>query len=370
LPSSCAKRPDRAFLRLAFAGTPEFAARALAALDQAGHQLVLVLTQPDRPGGRGMRSQASAVKRYAEQRGLPLFQPSSVKSEEALEPIRAAQPEALIVAAYGLILPAPMLALAPYGALNIHASLLPRWRGAAPIQRAILAGDKETGISIMQMDAGLDTGPVFVRAPLPILDDDDAGALHERLAALGARLMVETLEGLTAGRVAAQPQPETGATYARKIGKEEAFLDWSLAATDLERSVRAFRPAPGAAARLEGETIKLWRARVREGKGKARAARAKCLRRRTRASWSPAVRKRWRCSNCSARAGAGCLRRISCGAALSRPARASGEAHSRAGTRAARRNEDGGARSGWPQLGGAIRWNRRGRQRNAACRAA
>jgi len=200
----------------------------------AGHDVALVLTQPDRPAGRGLRPAPSAVKRLATQRGLTLFQPQSLKTPEDAQRVTQARADALVVAAYGLILPPNVLKAAPHGALNIHASLLPRWRGAAPIQRALLAGDRETGVSIMQMDAGLDTGPVLSRHPLPIAADDDAGTLHDKLAAIGAEAMVSALADVEAGRA---------------------------------RAVRAFRPAPGAFALLDGEPVKIWRARVVDQSG-------------------------------------------------------------------------------------------------------
>src|SRR5690349_5338250 len=199
-PSSCANRPDRAFLRLIFAGTPEFAEQALAALQAAGHDIALVMTQPDRPAGRGQRPLESAVKRLAQSQGLRLWQPETLREPGAVERIRDAQADALVVAAYGVLLPPSLLKVGRFGALNIHASLLPRWRGAAPIQRAILAGDRETGVSIMQMDEGLDTGPVLAERRIGIEPQDDAGTLHDKLATLGARLMVETLVELAAGR--------------------------------------------------------------------------------------------------------------------------------------------------------------------------
>ena len=239
----------------------------MARLLDAGHDVALVLTQPDRPAGRGLRAAPSAVKLLATQRGLPLFQPLSLKTPPDAARVMAAQPDVLVVAAYGLILPPPVLEAAPQGALNIHASLLPRWRGAAPIQRALLAGDSETGISIMQMDAGLDTGPVLSRHPLAIASDDDAGTLHDKLAALGAEAIVATLADVEAGRARALPQPASGATYARKIDKRETHLDWTQSASALERAVRAFRPIPGAHALLHAETVKIWRARVRDLQG-------------------------------------------------------------------------------------------------------
>jgi methionyl-tRNA formyltransferase len=206
-----------------------------------------------------MQSTASAVKRAALEHGLEVFQPERLDAS-AQAHVRGARPDALIVAAYGLLLPATLLGIAPLGALNIHASLLPRWRGAAPIERALLAGDTETGISIMRMDEGLDTGPVLARHRLSISASDDAGSLRDGLAALGAEAIVATLADLEAGRATAQPQPQEGATYARKIRREDARLDWSRPAVELERAVRAFRPSPGAATTLEGEAIKVWRA--------------------------------------------------------------------------------------------------------------
>ena len=208
----------------------------------------------------------SAVKSFAAAQGLDLLQPAALKGEETLARLRAIGADATVVAAYGLILPIAALQAAPH-ALNIHASLLPRWRGAAPIQRALLAGDAKSGISIMQMDAGLDTGPVLMREEVAIAADDDAGTLHDRLAQLGARLIVRALSELAAGRLQAAPQDDRLATYAAKIEKRETVLDWTRPAVELERAVRAFRPSPGAQASLNGERLKLWRARVAEGAG-------------------------------------------------------------------------------------------------------
>jgi len=207
------------------------------------------------------------VKKFALARGLPVFQPQSLQDAAALECISAARPEVVVVAAYGLILPPRALMLAPLGALNIHASLLPRWRGAAPIQRALLAGDRETGITIMQMDAGLDTGPMLSRLPLAISDDDDAQTLHDKLAALGAEAIVHALAELAAGRAEPSPQPAQGASYAKKISKEEAEINWAQPCADVERRLRALRPAPGARTLLRGEAIKLWRGRCMQGSG-------------------------------------------------------------------------------------------------------
>jgi methionyl-tRNA formyltransferase len=255
-------------MRLVFAGTPEFARRSLAAILDAGHEVALVLTQPDRPSGRGMRPAESVVKQLARERALAVFQPATLRDPEGLARIVAAQPRVLVVAAYGLILPQAVLDCAPLGALNVHASLLPRWRGAAPIQRAILAGDRESGITIMKMDAGLDSGPMLAQSAIPITEDDDAGTLHDRLASLGAEMIVAALAAVETGRVSCTPQPATGVTYARKIDKAESVLDWSRPASELARAVRAFRPAPGATSSLAGATVKIWHARVEQGTGK------------------------------------------------------------------------------------------------------
>ncbi|MEW5863137.1 MAG: methionyl-tRNA formyltransferase [Pseudomonadota bacterium] len=254
-------------MRLVFAGTPAFAAAALEALLAAGHEVALVLTQPDRGAGRGLRPAPSPVKRLALERGLSVHQPASLREPGALAPIAAARPEAIVVAAYGLLLPRALLALAPHGAINIHASLLPRWRGAAPIQRALLAGDAETGITIMQMDEGLDTGPILAQRRIPIGPQDDAQTLHDRLAALGAEMIVRTLADIAAGRARAVPQPQEGVSYAPKITKDEAVIDWSQPCAEIERRIRALRPAPGARTRLRGEVLKLWRGECVEGSG-------------------------------------------------------------------------------------------------------
>ena len=245
-------------MKLVFAGTPEFAACALKAILAAGHQVTLVLTRPDRPAGRGMALRPSPVKEVAVASGIDVFQPPTLKKDPvAWERIRAAGAEAMVVAAYGLILPQAVLDIPRFGCLNIHASLLPRWRGAAPIQRAILAGDAESGVCIMQMEAGLDTGPVLRSGRLPLAADETAGSLHDKLAELGACLVVEALAGLPGAPV---PQPDDGVTYAAKIDKAEAQLDWRSPAGQLERQVRAFNPFPGAVATLDGVPIKVWRA--------------------------------------------------------------------------------------------------------------
>lgn len=254
-------------MRIVFAGTTEFAARALGALFDAGHQIPLVLTQPDRPAGRGMHPKASAVKRHGLDRGLEVHQPASFNEPGALAPIAAASPELLVVAAYGLILPQAVLDSARLGALNIHASLLPRWRGAAPIQRAMLAGDRETGITIIRMDAGLDTGPMLAQAVLAIDEADDAGDLEDKLAELGARMIVDVVARLAAGDVHPITQPAEGVRYAAKIEKHETVLDWTRPAGELSRAIRAFRPLPGAATYLGGEALKIWRAQPTEASG-------------------------------------------------------------------------------------------------------
>jgi len=252
-------------VRIIFAGTPPFAAAALNALADAGHDIVLVLTQPDRPAGRGMKLTPSAVKQAALARGLPVSQPPSLKTPEAQAELRAADADVMVVAAYGLILPQAVLDLPRLGCLNIHASLLPRWRGAAPIQRAILAGDTETGITIMQMDAGLDTGAMLSKTVVPIRDSDTAASLHDILAEVGARAVVAALANDPA-RVA-QIQDDAQATYAAKLTKEEAQLNWGEPADRLARAVRAYNPVPGAWTLLGGAPLKIWQARSCSGSG-------------------------------------------------------------------------------------------------------
>jgi methionyl-tRNA formyltransferase len=253
-------------MRVIFAGTPEFARAALEQLLAAGFTVPLVLTQPDRPAGRGMKLQASPVKQCALDHGIPVAQPRSLRLDgkypddaaAARDVLLAAQADVMVVAAYGLILPQWVLDLPPRGCLNIHASLLPRWRGAAPIHRAIEAGDAETGITIMQMDAGLDTGPMLLRERLAIAPADTTATLHDRLAALGGRMVVEALELAACGGLRAEPQPPEGVTYAHKIEKAESTIDWSLPATLIGQRIRAFDPFPGASTECAGETIKVW----------------------------------------------------------------------------------------------------------------
>jgi methionyl-tRNA formyltransferase len=248
-------------MKVIFAGTPEFAAQALQAIIDAGHQVSLVLTQPDRPAGRGLAMQASAVKQCAQAAGIEVFQPVSLKDAATQARILAVGADIMVVAAYGLILPQAVLDMPRLGCINIHASLLPRWRGAAPIQRAILAGDKETGVCIMQMEAGLDTGPILSSAALSITNDDTSLTLHNKLASLGAQLIVDAL-----ARLPLSPclQPTAGVTYADKIGKCEAALDWRQPAVDLKRHVQAFNPFPGAFSSLAGSTLKIWAVELSE----------------------------------------------------------------------------------------------------------
>ena len=253
-------------MKLIFAGTPEFAAQALSAIVAAGHDVALVLTQPDRPAGRGMSLQPSAVKKVALEHGIEVFQPLTLKDAEAQARVAAVGAEVMVVAAYGLILPQAVLDMPRFGCINIHASLLPRWRGAAPIQRALLAGDAETGVCIMQMEAGLDTGPVLLRGAFPIAANDTTATLHDRLAGLGASLCVEALGKLP---LPAEPQPAAGVTYAHKIEKAEAQIDWTRPAAELDRHIRAFNPFPGAQAQFAGQTVKLWQARPVAGSGPA-----------------------------------------------------------------------------------------------------
>jgi methionyl-tRNA formyltransferase len=255
-------------LRVVFAGTPAFALPPLAAL-QSAHALVGVMTQPDRPAGRGRQLAASPVCAWARAQGLPVLQPLRLRGPQGelaptLEQLRAWRPDVIVVVAYGLILPREILQLPRFGCLNIHASLLPRWRGAAPIQRAIEAGDTVSGVSIMQMDEGLDTGAVLGESQVPILSSDTAGTLHDRLAEAGAPLLLAVLEALEKGTAVARPQPLDGVTHAAKLGRAESRIDWSLAAEVLDRRIRAFNPWPMAETGLAGETVKLLMSRVGE----------------------------------------------------------------------------------------------------------
>lgn len=260
-------------MKIVFAGTPEFAAVALKALHEAGFEIVLVLTQPDRPAGRGMQMHASAVKQFALQHQIPVAQPISLRldgkypddAQQAHMLLQNTPHDVMVVAAYGLILPTSVLGIPPLGCVNIHGSLLPRWRGAAPIHRAIESGDSTTGITIMQMEQGLDTGPMLAIESIPIAPDDSTGRLHDALATLGGEMIVKVLRQMEQGPMHAIVQPEQGVTYAAKISKEEAALDFNLSALALDRKIRAFNPFPGANANLDGAIVKIWRAEIIAG---------------------------------------------------------------------------------------------------------
>jgi len=245
-------------LNLIFAGTPEFAARSLQALLDSPHTVRAVYTQPDRPAGRGRKLKASPVKALALAHEIPVRQPKTLRNAEAQAELAALDADLMIVVAYGLLLPREVLQAPRLGCLNVHASLLPRWRGAAPIQRAILAGDSETGVTIMQMDEGLDTGDMLLKARTPIRDDDTAQTLHDRLAELGAQALLDALEGLQAGSLRPQPQDDSQATYAAKLDKAEARIDWRRPATELARQVRAFNPWPVAYTSYKGQNLRIW----------------------------------------------------------------------------------------------------------------
>jgi len=256
-------------MRIIFAGTPEFASRALAALILKGHDIPLVLTQPDRPAGRGMKPTPSPVKQLAIQHHIEVLQPTTLKDAAIQEKLAGTGADVMVVAAYGLLLPGAVLTIPPLGCLNIHASLLPRWRGAAPIQRALLAGDRESGISIMQMDEGLDTGSVLLKAFVDIDDEETAQTLHDKLADLGATLIVESLDKIATGELTAQAQNDAEATYAAKLTKAEARLDWHKSPEELARAVRAYNPFPVAQMAVNGELIRIWKAvpeRAAQGK--------------------------------------------------------------------------------------------------------
>lgn len=249
-------------LRIIFAGTPEFAAIALCALVHSEHEVIAVYTQPDRPAGRGRKLRASPVKEAAIENKIPVFQPESLKDSDAQDLLRSFNADAMIVAAYGLILPQVVLDLPRLGCLNIHASLLPRWRGAAPIQRAIAAGDTESGITIMQMNAGLDTGDILQLAPCAILEKDSGGDLHDRLADIGAKAILDTLDLLDREKINPVRQDDTLATYAHKLDKKEALIDWQNSATEIDRVIRAFNPWPVAFTYLNNKTLRIWEAQA------------------------------------------------------------------------------------------------------------
>ncbi|MFV8572240.1 methionyl-tRNA formyltransferase [Marinobacter sp. SBS5] len=251
-------------MRIVFAGTPDFAAIALKAILETGHTVVGVYSQPDRPAGRGRKLMPSPVKQVALDADIPVFQPQSLKPEEAQQELAALKPDVMIVAAYGLILPKAVLDIPIHGCLNIHASLLPRWRGAAPIQRAIAAGDAETGITIMQMDVGLDTGDMLLKTATPINPDDTGGSLHDRLADMGGEAIVDALGKLRQGALTGEPQNDDEACYAHKLSKEEGHIDWTKSAADIERLIRAFNPWPGTFTDLGEQRIRLHQAQAFE----------------------------------------------------------------------------------------------------------
>lgn len=249
-------------MKILFAGTPAFAVPSLLACLDSGHTVCGVFTQPDRPAGRGRQTTPAAVKSLASARGLPVFQPASLRGTEEQEHLRTLGADLMVVVAYGLILPSAVLMIPRLGCINVHASLLPRWRGAAPIQRAILAGDRETGITIMQVEPKLDAGPMYLRRSCPIHLAESAGELHDRLSALGAEALIETLAAIDSGAAKPEPQDESLVTYAEKLTKQEAWLDWEQPATVLERQVRAFNPWPVTETSLDSQTLRIWRAEV------------------------------------------------------------------------------------------------------------
>lgn len=249
-------------LKLIFAGTPDFAARHLAALLSSGHEVVAVYTQPDKPAGRGQKLTASPVKELALAHDLPVYQPASLRNEAAQAELAALGADLMVVVAYGLILPKTVLDTPRLGCINVHGSLLPRWRGAAPIQRSIWAGDAETGVTIMQMDVGLDTGAMIRKVTCPIASDETSASLYDKLAGLGPQALVDTLDAMAAGDTAAEPQDDALANYAEKLSKEEARIDWSMDAVAIERCIRAFNPWPISWFEVAGQTVKVWQAEV------------------------------------------------------------------------------------------------------------
>jgi len=256
-------------LNLIFAGTPEFAAIQLQALLGSRHRVIACYTQPDRPAGRGRKLTPSPVKALAQEHGIPVYQPVNFKNADDVAQLQALNADLMVVVAYGLILPKAVLDAPRLGCINVHASILPRWRGAAPIQRAIAAGDRETGVTLMQMDVGLDTGAMLLKVTTPISADDTGGSLHDRLAQIGAPALLETLEQLAAGAAKPQAQENSLATYAHKLTKEEAKLDWTRSAADLHNLIRAFNPWPVTHTELDGDTIRVWKAERQTGNHQA-----------------------------------------------------------------------------------------------------
>ncbi len=251
-------------MNIIFAGTPIFAQITLEALIHSSHHVVAVYTQPDRPAGRGLKTTAGPVKELALAYNVPVYQPTSLKGETEQDQLTQFKAEVMVVVAYGLLLPVPVLSIPRFGCINIHPSLLPRWRGAAPIQRTIYAGDTETGVTIMQMDAGLDTGPILLQRPCPLDEDETSSTLHDKLATLGAKTLLDTLNLLAQGKIEAKPQDNSLATYAQKISKEEALIDWHQPAIEIEHAVRAFNPWPVAFTTWQGQNLRIWMAKAIE----------------------------------------------------------------------------------------------------------
>ena len=249
-------------MRIIFAGTPAFAVFALSALIESPHEIVAVYTQPDKPAGRGLKLTASPVKELAIKHHLPIYQPGTLKDEAAQKTLASLNADVMVVAAYGLLLPASVLAIPRFGCVNIHPSLLPRWRGAAPIQRTVHAGDEKTGVTIMQMDVGLDTGPILLQRECSMSADETSQTLHDKLAAMGAQSLIEALQLLAAGKLTATPQDNDATTYANKISKEEALIDWQQPAIELEREVRAFNPWPMSYTTWHGQSLRIWEAKA------------------------------------------------------------------------------------------------------------
>jgi methionyl-tRNA formyltransferase len=249
-------------MKIIFAGTPEFAVYALEALIESSHQVVAVYTQPDKPSGSGLKLTSSPIKEFAAKHNLPIFQPASLKDENEQKAMANLNADAMVVAAYGLLLPAAVLKIPRLGCINIHPSLLPRWRGAAPIQRTVLAGDKLSGVTIMQMDAGLDTGPILLQHGYALTPDETSQTLHDKLAKMGAESLIEALNLLEQGKLEAKPQDNMLATYAEKISKEEALIDWLQSAIELDQEIRAFNPWPVAHTSWQGQNLRIWQAKV------------------------------------------------------------------------------------------------------------
>ncbi len=264
-------------MRIVFAGTPEFSVPTLARLADSAHEVLAVYSQPDRPAGRGRQLRASPVKRKALELNLPVLQPSSLRDEHAAEQLAALRPDVFVVVAYGLLLPQRILDIPRLGCINIHASLLPRWRGAAPIQRAIEAGDAQSGVCIMAMEAGLDTGPVYATVTTPLADDETGGSLHDRLSEMGAQALLDALPQIASGELIPQPQDDEAATYAHRLSKQEGRIDWALPAQVLSQRIRAFNPWPVAYAQYQGTRIRLWNASVSPMSAPAEASPGKVL---------------------------------------------------------------------------------------------